>query len=390
MAKFRFKIKIKDRNCQAKIGTINTLHGKIQTPAFVPVGTAATIKSLTPQEISNCKIDVFFVNTYHMLFRPGIETVEKLGGLHKFMNWNGPIMTDSGGFQIFSLADTEAKQKSLTARNLVKIGEKGIFFKSAWDGKEKFLGPKESILAQQNLGADIMMALDECTFYPISKKRAKKAMQRTHVWAKLCLKQHLERNSNQALFGIVQGSVFEDLRKQSAKYIAQLPFNGFAIGSVANSREPREKVFQVLDWTLPILLPMAKPIHFLGIGEIEDILIGIEKGIDSFDCVTPTRLGRMGWIFHKQAGVKNKFRYDITKRYYSLDKSSLEKGCKCFTCKNFTIAYIHHLFRSRELLAYRLATIHNLYFFGNFMEQIRSSIAENRFKKIKSHWLNIK
>ena len=395
-----FKIINKDKKSRARLGEITTPHGIIRTPAFVPVASSATIKSLTPQEIKNCNIDVFFVNTYHMLFRPGIGVVVKMGGLHKFMNWSGPLMTDSGGFQAFSLGEYEPRNISQVANlfhlqggsgSLARITNQGIYFKSIWDGKTIFLGPEESITAQNKLGADIIMSFDECTFYPIKKDYARSAMERTHRWALLSqlTDQSKPEERKQALYGIVQGSVFKDLRYESAKFISNLPFPGFAIGSVANSREPREKVFAVLDWTLPYLLPTQKPIHFLGVGEIEDMFISIGKGIDSFDCVTPTRLGRMGWIFDKKKGVKNKFRFDITKAKFSLDKNPPVKGCHCFTCQNFSRAYLNHLFRCRELLAYRLATIHNLYFFGKLMEDIREAIAENRFLKLKKEWLGI-
>ncbi len=387
MDNFRFKILAEDKKTKAKTGLITTPNGIIRTPAFVPVGTSATVKSLTPEEIKICNIDVFFVNTYHMLFRPGLEIIKKMGGLHSFINWKGPLMTDSGGFQVFSLGEYGPRQNISDEKKLIKISDKGISFKSVWDGKSLVLGPIEAIRAQQILDGDIMMALDECTFYPIKKSRAEEAMNRTHKWAISCLKQHKKGKRGKALYGIVQGSVFEDLRKISARFISELPFQGFAIGSVANSKEPREKVFSVLDWTLDLLLPKQKPIHFLGIGEIEDIILSVEKGIDSLDCVTPTRLGRMGWIFTKEAGLKNKFRYDITKSSFSSDKNPPDKHCRCFTCSNFTRAYLNHLFRCRELLAYRLASLHNLYFFGNLMEKLREAITYGKFSDFKNNWL---
>jgi len=388
MPKLRFEIKSRDKKTRARTGIINTTHGIIRTPAFVPVGSGATVKALTPQELKTCGIDVFFVNTYHMFFRPGIETVKKCGGLHKFSNWNGPIMTDSGGFQAFSLGEGGPRQNNpQNEKSLVKINEEGIFFKSVWDGRKVFLGPKASVSCQQDLDSDIMMAFDECTFYPIKKKRAQEAMERTHRWAKVCLETAQSKQNFHALYGIVQGSVFQDLRKASAKFMTGRSFDGFAIGSVANSREPREIVFAVLDWTMPILIPQEKPIHFLGVGEIEDIFLSVERGIDSLDCITPTRLGRMGWIFTKKADLKNKFRYDITKAAYSVDKNPPDKDCRCFTCQNFSRAYLNHLFRCRELLAYRLATIHNLSFFGSLMFQIREAIEEKNFLKLKKDWL---
>ena len=385
MKTFNYKIIYRDGKTKARSGIINTRRGKILTPSFVPVGTAATIKTLTPEEIESNKVDVFFVNTYHMLFHPGIEVVKRAGGLHKFMNWQKPIMTDSGGFQAFSLGERGPRQNIGARETLVKITDMGIIFKSAWDGKKIFLGPQESIKAQINLDSDIMMAFDECTFYPITHKRASQAMRRTHSWALECLS--LAKGKPNALYGIVQGSVFKDLREESAKYFALLPYDGYAIGSVANSQEPREKVFQVLEWTLPYLLPTEKPIHFLGIGEIEDIILSIEKGVDTLDCVTPTRLGRMGFIFEQKQGVAKKFRFDITKAVYAKDFKPLSSGCDCYTCKNFTRAYLHHLFKSQELLAYRLATLHNLFFYETLMENIREAIKKNQFLKLKREWL---
>lgn len=388
MGKLRYKVQYKDKNTNARCGLIATEHGQIRTPAFVPVGTGGTIKSITPEEIKEAKIDVFFVNTYHMIFRPGVETVRKVGGLHKFMNWDRNLMTDSGGFQAFSLSENGPRNSTEDEKSLVKITEDGIRFKSIWDGAEILLGPTESMEAQIKLDADIVMAFDECTFYPIKKERAKEAMMRTHRWAEVCINKIQNKGKNQNLYGIVQGSVFEDLRIESAKFISSKPFEGIAIGSVANSKEPREKVFQVLDWTLPYLLPTEKPIHFLGIGEVEDIILSVEKGIDSMDCVTPTRLGRMGLIFDKKRKVQNKFRYDITKAKYAKDARAPVLNCECYTCRNYSRAYINHLFRNRELLAYRLATIHNIYFFGSFMEKIREAIKNNEFRSFKKDWLN--
>lgn len=390
MSKLRFKIHHKDKHTNARYGEIETEHGVIRTPAFVPVGSGASVKSLTPDEIRQTKTDVFFVNTYHMLFRPGIKSVESSGGLHNFMNWKFPLMTDSGGFQAFSLSEFGPRNTVQSEKSLVKINEEGIRFKSVWDGSEINLGPKESMEAQIKLGADLIMAFDECTFYPISKIRAREAMERTHRWSKICFSTLAAiKNSKQNLYGIVQGSVFEDLRVESAKFMSGLPFEGLAIGSVANSNEPREKVFAVLEYTLPFLLPTLKPIHFLGIGEIEDIILSVEKGVDSLDCVTPTRLARMGWIFDKKLGAKNKFRYDISKNKYAGDNTPPVDGCRCYTCLNFSRTYINHLFRNRELLAYRLATIHNLYFFGSLMEEIREAISDNKFTGLKKRWLNL-
>jgi len=404
MSDFRFTITHQDKKTNARTGIIQTKHGVIRTPAFVPVGTAASVKALTPDEIKAANIDVFFVNTYHMLFRPGIEIIKKSEGLHKFMDWDYPVMTDSGGFQAFSLGDfgprniqtqnhpgggrTDSPGVKGLEQTFCKIMDNGIEFKSVWDGSTVFLGPTESIKAQIDLGSDIMMAFDECTFYPISHHRAKIAMERTHRWLSQCIKTANRRNKKSgALYGIVQGSVFEDLRISSAEYVSKQDVQGIAIGSVANSREPREKVFAVLDWTMPLLLPTQKPIHFLGIGEVEDIFLSIERGIDSLDCIGPTRLGRMGWIFDKNIGLKEKFRFDVTKSKFAADTKPPVLHCRCFTCQHYTRAYLNHLFKSRELLAYRLATIHNLTFFGDLMEEIRHAILDSSFLKLQRNWL---
>lgn len=388
MSNFRFTISHKDKKTQARTGVIKTRHGTIRTPAFVPVGTAASVKALIPDEIKAANIDVFFVNTYHMLFRPGVDIVKKTKGLHRFMDWNGSVVTDSGGFQAFSLGEFGPRHMK-DEKSFVHIKEDGIEFKSVWDGSIVHLGPKESINAQIDLGSDIMMAFDECTFYPISQRRAKQAMERTHRWLTTCIETKQKQPTAGALYGIVQGSIFEYLRRESAKFVSKQDIEGIAIGSVANSKEPREKVFAVLDWTMPVLLTTQKPIHFLGIGEIEDIFLSVEHGIDSLDCITPTRLGRMGWLFDKREGLKNKFRYDITKSRYSRETKQPVDNCRCFTCQHYTRAYLNHLFKSRELLAYRLATIHNLTFFGDLMEEIRESIAKNQFLKLKNEWLNL-
>lgn len=432
MNKFGFDIHHTDKHSNARTGIITTSHGKIRTPGFVAVGTAATVKTLTPEEIKECNIDVFFVNTYHMMFHPGMDTIKNSGGVHHFMNWNGSVMTDSGGFQAFSLSENGPRHKNelggakegiptartlnagqkgaLTGRftlsstngimsdrtqfneeSLVKIKENGIEFTSAWDGRKIFLGPKESIQAQQVLGSDIMMAFDECTFFPITRSYAQEALARTHKWLDECVKQHKTNNhkinTSQALYGIVQGSIFEDLRIESARHVSSKDVEGFAIGSVANAKEPRKFVFDVLDWTMPILRPLQKPVHFLGIGEIEDIFESVTRGIDTLDCVTPTRMGRLGYIFSKEEGAINKFRYDISKSVFAKDQRPMTDDCTCYTCKNFTRSYLHHLFKSRELLGYRLATIHNLTFFGYMMEEIRRAITEDRFIQLKKEWI---
>lgn len=349
MKKFGFKILHQDTKTRARVGEIHTPHGVIKTPAFVPVGTQAAVKSLTPEELDTIGVQLYFVNAYHMYLRPGIEVVKKAGGLHKFMNWDKPLMTDSGGFQVFSLKP--------------KITDDGVFFQSHWDGSRHIFTPEKSMQWQKDLGADIHIAFDDCTPYGVTHEKAKKSLERTHAWAKRSLKSHRQG----ALYGSIQGSVFEDLRKESAKFIADMDFDGIAVGGVSVG-ESKKEIQQVLEWVTP-MLPPEKPRHLLGVGEMSDILPLVAAGIDTFDCVQPTRLARVGVVGD----------IDITKSRFANDFGPIEKGCACYTCTHFTRAYVHHLFHVRELLAYRLATIHNLFRIERYMENIRMMIAHNRF-----------
>ncbi|PIU35234.1 tRNA guanosine(34) transglycosylase Tgt, partial [Candidatus Shapirobacteria bacterium CG07_land_8_20_14_0_80_39_18] len=332
MSKFNFEILGKDVKSDARAGVIHTVHGDIKTPSFVPVGTQATVKSMSNEDLQEIGVQVFFVNTYHLYLRPGLEAIEKGNGLHSFIGWGKPLMTDSAGFQIFSLGDVNRQRKLCLQGDpleipLVKISEEGVKFRSHLDGSEHLFTPEKSIEVQRILGADIMIAFDECCYYPATHDYAKKAMERTHRWALRCLERsskfHLEEipqggqvqssklgKSPQALYGVVQGGVFEDLRKESAKFISNLPFEGVAIGGVAVG-ESKKEMEKVLDWVVP-LLPKEKPRHLLGVGEIDDIFTLVEKGIDSFDCVMPTRLGRMGHLLVRK--VENReWKLDITK-----------------------------------------------------------------------------
>jgi len=378
---FKFEILHQDRKTKARLGKIKTDHGEIETPAFVAVGTAASVKSLTPQEISQTGTQVFFVNTFHLHFRPGEKVIKKLGGVHKFMNWNGPIISDSGGFQVFSLA----REKEA---NLVKISDRGVEFRSPWDGTKDFLTPEKSIAIQKDLGTDIILCLDDCTPYPVTKKQAEKSLARTHRWAQESLKAYQKLKSKQALYGVVQGSVFKDLRIASVKFVSSLPFAGIAIGGVSVG-ESKKEMKKVLDWVVP-LLPENKPRHLLGVGEIDDIFTLVKAGVDTFDCVMPTRLGRMGYILIKSQNSNVKcqnFTYEITKTKFAEDKRPLDPQCDCYVCQNFTRAYICHLFRSKELLAYRLATYHNLYFVNKLVERIRQAIRENSLESLEKEFL---
>jgi len=390
----KFRIIKKDKRTAARLGEITTPHGKIKTPAFISVGTQATVKSVTPEELKNLGAEIILANTYHLFLRPGDKIIKKLGGLHKFMNWNGPIMTDSGGFQVFSLgfglehgvgkiANIFPNEKNSGPRksgekksNLVKIDNDGASFRSHLDGSLKRLTPESSIKIQENLGADIILAFDECTSPLATKQYTKIALRRTHNWAIRCLE--VKKRKDQALFGIIQGGEYKDLRKESAKFISSLPFNGFAIGgSLGKSKKDMHKV---LEWTIP-LLDEKKPRHLLGIGEPEDLFSGIERGIDLFDCVIPTRLARNNVLLTKTG------RINITNSRFIVDKNPIEKDCNCYTCKNFSRAYLNHLFKAKEILAHRLATIHNLYFVLNLVKRIRKSIEDNRFLEFKRKFL---
>ncbi len=413
-----FTISYHDKHTQARTGILNTPHGVIHTPAFVPVGTQATVKSLTPEELVDLGIELFFINTYHLYLRPGLNVIKRFGDVHAFMGWNRPLISDSGGFQVFSLGgkqyvniaiseaavlDRDRFTKKLsrvdsTKNNvypdeykpvgrLVDIDEDGVTFTSHWDGTKHRFTPEVSIDIQHQLGADLIIAFDECPPYPTTYEYAKEANRRTHAWGLRSLAQHAKDNKkNQALYGVIQGSIYEDLRKDSARVISGLPFEGIAIGGVAVG-EPKETVRQVCDWVIP-LLPPDKPRHLLGVGEIDDIFDIVERGIDTFDCVMPTRLGRMGHILCEKWKTKNrKWTFDITKKLFSQDTGPLTADCGCYTCKHFSRAYVHHLFRVKELLGYRLATIHNLFFLQNLVAHIRNAITTDSLVEMKKHWL---
>ena len=353
------------------------------------MGTQATVKSLDNRDLDEIGTQVFFANTYHLYLRPGLEVIKKFGNLHSFIGWEKPLMTDSAGFQIFSLGDVN-RQRRLRLQGdsleipLVKISAEGVKFRSHLDGTEHFFTPEKSIEAQIVLGADIMIAFDECTFYPATYDYAKQAMLRTHEWASRCLTAARGKPNGQALYGVVHGGIFEDLRRQSAKYISSLPFEGIAIGGVSVG-ESKKEMRDVLDWVVP-LLPAEKPRHLLGVGEIDDIFSLVERGIDSFDCVMPTRLGRMGQVLVRKVEDRG-WKLDIMKAMYASDKRPIDETCDCLVCKNYHRAYLHHLFRARELLAYRLATYHNLYFLEKLMQEIRQSIKEGRLAQLKKEWL---
>jgi len=412
MTAISFAILKKSPGMPMRAGKLVTLHGVVETPAFVPVGTQATVKSLTPEDLEKIGVQILFGNTYHLHLRPGEETVEKLGGLGKFMGYTGATMTDSGGFQVFSLArenkrttlrhsgderseDARIKEGSWSSQddnfgNLVRITEDGVEFKSHLDGSTHFFTPEKSIAIQKKLGADICLSFDDCAPFPVTHEGAKAAMERTHRWAERSLRSHkglTTENQKQALYGIVQGSVFEDLRKESAAYIGNMDFDGFAIGGVSVG-ESKEDMVKAVEWAVP-LLPEDRVKHLLGVGDVDDIFYAVERGIDTMDCVTPSRLGRVGHVFvgPGEGTMENRFRMDITKATFATDSGPLTHGCDCYACTHFTRGYINHLFRAKEMLGGHLATYHNVYFMVHLVKQIREAILEDRFNDLKEHWL---
>lgn len=370
-----FKITYKSKKSNARIGVITTPHGEIETPSFVGVATQATVKTLTSQEVKEAKSQILIANTFHLHLKPGEKFLKKAGGIHKFMNWDRPLMTDSGGFQVFSLGFGRdhgvgkiLKEKSdITIKagkkpKNVKITEDGVFFRSPKDGQKLFIGPKESIKIQEAIGADIIFAFDECTSPVADYYYTKTSLEKTHRWAEICLK---VKKTNQALYGIVQGGKFEDLRSESAKFIGSLPFDGFGIGGEFG--DEKRTMSDMLGFTLPYL-PEEKPRHLLGIGHLEDIPNVMTSGIDTFDCIVPTHYARHGVAFTSVG------RLDMRKTKFLTDNKPLDPKCECSTCQNYTRAYITHLLKATEITGLRLMTMHNLYYFNTYVETLRKQI----------------
>lgn len=370
-----FKIAFKSKKSNARIGILKTPHGEIETPSFVGVATQAVVKTLTSKEVEEAKTQILIANTFHLHLKPGEGFLKKAGGIHKFMNWNRPLMTDSGGFQVFSLGFGRdhgvgkiLKQKSdLTIKagkkpKNVKITEDGVFFRSPVDGRKLFIGPKESIKIQEAIGADIMFAFDECTSPVADYFYTKKSLEKTHRWAQVCLN---ARKTKQALYGIVQGGKFEELRTQSAQFIGTLAFDGFGIGGEFG--DEKQTMTDMLGITLPFL-PEEKPRHLLGIGHLEDIPEIMKSGVDTFDCIVPTHYARHGIAFTSEG------RLDMRKTQFLTDNNPLDKKCACSTCINYKRSYITHLLKANEITGLRLMTVHNLFFFNTFVENLRKAI----------------
>ncbi len=399
MAAFSFRVTKKDPKTRARLGIITTAHGKIETPYFVPVATLASVRSLDSQDLEALGAQCTLANTYHLHLRPGDNIVKKCGGVQGFMGFNKPIFSDSGGFQAFSLGYgmehninklgnifPEGKKTAEKKKSMAKITDKGISFQSVYDGSWHFLDAKKSMKIQSHLGSDIIMAFDECTSPLSDYAYTKKAMERTHKWAKQCLKYY---DKKQALYGIIQGGWFEDLRAQSTEFISSLPFEGIAIGGSLG--QSKKDMHQILDWVIPQL--DSRPRHLLGIGDIDDLFECVERGIDTFDCVSPTRIARRGSLYvcpESGGNVSNKFRISIKTAKYKSDKKPIDPRCSCSTCRNYSRAYLRHLYTTKELAYNRLASIHNVHFMLSLMEQIRSSIKKGTFSRLKSKWLRKK
>ena len=349
---FEFELLHVCKQTGARRGRLHTPHGVIETPVFMPVGTQATVKTMTPEELKDCGAQIILSNTYHLHLRPGEDLVEKAGGLHRFMNWDRPILTDSGGFQVFSLAD------------LRKVSDRGVDFRSHLDGSKRFIGPEESIAIQQALGADIMMQFDECSPYPCDYARAKDAMYRTIRWLERCMKSWT--HENQALFGIVQGAFYGDLRIECAKEMAGLDLPGFGIGGLSVG-EPKEIMYDMLDRLMPFM-PQNKPRYLMGGGSPDCLIEGVLRGVDMFDCVLATRVARNGTVFTHDG------RLVVRNAKYAEDFSPLDADCDCYACRNYTRAYIRHLFKAGEILALRLNSIHNIHFLTHMMAEMRAAI----------------
>jgi len=363
-----FKLHTRTTECAARCGEVQTLHGSFQTPIFMPVGTQATVKAVTSENLVDLGAEIILANTYHLYLRPGHELIRELGGLHRFMNWDRPILTDSGGFQIFSL------------RELAKITEEGAAFKSHLDGSSLFLSPEDAITVQEALGSDIMMCLDTCIPYPADKNETLNATELTSRWAERS--RAAQQETGQLLFGIVQGGMYPDLRSLAVDQLLDIGFDGYALGGLSVG-EPRELMMDITEQTAK-LLPQDYPIYLMGVGTPEDLVESVYRGVDMFDCVMPTRNARNGMLFTSRGRVV------IKNSQYSNDPRPPDESCGCYTCRNYSRAYLRHLYMSREILAYHLNTIHNLYYFVGLMRSMRQAIENDSFLQFRKNFYKMR
>lgn len=363
----KFELTGKSTESAARAGILETLHGTIKTPVFMPVGTLGSVKALSVEDIKDCNAQIILGNTYHLYLRPGCDVIDLFGGLHRFMNWSGPILTDSGGFQFFSLAQ------------LTKTTEEGVSFQSHIDGSRHMFTPEKAVEVQHCLDSDIMMCLDECLAYPATWAAAEKSMELTTRWAARCKAEWLEKTGGKnALFGIVQGGMYKDLRQRSAEDLGALDFPGYAIGGLSVG-EPKEMMYDMAAHTLP-LLPVNKPRYVMGVGTPEDLVELTGMGTDMFDCVMPSRNARNGKLFTEKGAI------NIANACHRTDTRPLDEGCSCYTCKSYSRAYLRHLYKANELLAYRLNTIHNIHYYCNLMADMRQAIIDDRFESFKKEF----
>jgi queuine tRNA-ribosyltransferase len=365
---FAFQVDHQDAQSAARSGKVITSRGEIRTPVFMPVGTQGSVKTLTPEDLLSLGIEIILANTYHLYLRPGHERIARLGGLHDFMHWQKPILTDSGGYQVYSLGA------------LRKITPEGVSFRSHLDGSSHFLNPELAIQIQEALGSDIVMCLDECTPYPVTYEYARFSHELTRDWAVRC--KQARKKKDQALFGIIQGGTFKDLRKESAETIVNIGFEGYALGGLSVGEEKASRQ-EIMAHTLP-LLPKEKPRYLMGLGAPEDLIEGINLGADMFDCVLPTRNARNGMLFTRKGPLI------IKKAEYAEDPQPVDPECGCYTCQNYSRAYLRHLYVSRELLSYRLNTLHNIHYFMELMRTVREAIAQDRFLEFKKEFYNLR
>jgi queuine tRNA-ribosyltransferase len=391
-----FTITARDEGSRARAGVVRTPHGEVRTPVFMPVGTRATVKALTPDELRDHGAEIILANTYHLYLQPGHELIARRGGLHRFQGWDGPILTDSGGFQVFSLVyggiadEVKGRRPQHPARlaDMVKVTEDAVIFKSYLDGSRHVFTPERSIQVQHGLGADIILCFDELPPFRAGYDYTRESMARTHRWAARCLAAHRERdpaglpNPGQLLFGIVHGGVFPDLRKASAEFIGAMGFDGLCVGGSLGG--DKAQMYEVVAMTTPHL-PDGLARHLLGVGDVDDLFEGVARGIDMFDCVSPTRLGR-----HGAALVRNperRWKLNVQNASLREDDGPLQEGCGCYACRHFSRAYIHHLYRSKEILGIRLVSLHNVAFLLELMAQMRAAIVEGRFGALYAEWM---